>query len=216
MANIRIGGLASGMDIDQIVGDLMKAERMPINKLKQKKTQLQWQRDDYRSMNTLLLDFRKELTTMKLSSTYRSRTVTSMAEDKITATASSAASQASYSISNITQMATAATKVNSGAISGGTKVDHSKALFEQKSNFSNGWTWKEGSVESKTITPTADSNTIAINLDPRISVDPAGAMKVKVDGMVYEFVSGVTDPNVLGDKQVSYDPTTKNIIFKII
>jgi flagellar hook-associated protein 2 len=53
---MRIGGLASGMDIDQMVKDLMKAERVPLDKLSQKKTQLEWQRDDYRSMNKLLND----------------------------------------------------------------------------------------------------------------------------------------------------------------
>lgn len=34
----RIGGLASGMDIDSIVKKLMNAERAPLNKLYQKKT----------------------------------------------------------------------------------------------------------------------------------------------------------------------------------
>ena len=34
---MRIGGLASGMDIDTLVGDLMKAERIPLDKIKQKK-----------------------------------------------------------------------------------------------------------------------------------------------------------------------------------
>ena len=55
----RIGGLASGMDIDTLVSDLMKAERLPLDKLTQKKQILEWQRDDYRSMNTLLSDFDK-------------------------------------------------------------------------------------------------------------------------------------------------------------
>jgi flagellar hook-associated protein 2 len=54
--NMRIGGLASGMDIDTLVKDLMKAERIPLDKLSQKKTILEWQRDDYRSMNKLLSD----------------------------------------------------------------------------------------------------------------------------------------------------------------
>jgi len=54
---MRIGGLASGMDIDSIVGDLMKAERMPLDKLTQKKQILEWQRDDYREMNKLLTEF---------------------------------------------------------------------------------------------------------------------------------------------------------------
>ena len=54
MAGLRISGLASGMDIDSIVTDLMKAERIPLDKIQQKKTYTEWQRDDYRTMNTAL------------------------------------------------------------------------------------------------------------------------------------------------------------------
>ena len=61
----RISGLASGMDIDTIVSDLMKAERIPLDKLNQNKQTLEWQRDDYRAMNTLLLDFRSTLTQLR-------------------------------------------------------------------------------------------------------------------------------------------------------
>ncbi|KZE52611.1 hypothetical protein AV649_12800 [Rossellomorea marisflavi] len=57
MANMRVGGLASGMDTDQIIGDLMKAERIPLDKLNQKKQYLEWQRDDYREMNSQMLNF---------------------------------------------------------------------------------------------------------------------------------------------------------------
>lgn len=54
---LRIGGLASGMDIDSLVEQLMTAERIPLDKITQKKTYTEWQRDDYREMNSLLLDF---------------------------------------------------------------------------------------------------------------------------------------------------------------
>ena len=42
------------MDIDEIVTNLMKAERIPLDKIHQKKTYTEWQRDDYRTMNTAL------------------------------------------------------------------------------------------------------------------------------------------------------------------
>lgn len=54
---MRVGGLASGMDTDQIISDLMKAERIPLDKLNQKKQYLEWQRDDYREMNSQMLNF---------------------------------------------------------------------------------------------------------------------------------------------------------------
>jgi flagellar hook-associated protein 2 len=88
---MRIGGLASGMDIDTIVSDLMKAERMPLDKLTKNKQVIEWQRDAYREMNTLLLNFRNQTFDMKLSSNFGARAVTSSNESKITAIAKSAA-----------------------------------------------------------------------------------------------------------------------------
>ena len=77
---IRVSGLASGMDIDSIVKQLMDAERLPLNKLKQKKQILEWKRDDYRSMNTLLTDFRSKVLNMKLSSSYGAKQTSSSNE----------------------------------------------------------------------------------------------------------------------------------------
>ena len=38
MADLRISGLASGMNIDEIVTNLMKAERMPLDKIIKRKS----------------------------------------------------------------------------------------------------------------------------------------------------------------------------------
>jgi flagellar hook-associated protein 2 len=46
------------MDIDQMVKDLMKAQRAPLDKLTQQKTTLQWQQEQYRDINIKLVDFR--------------------------------------------------------------------------------------------------------------------------------------------------------------
>ncbi|MFB5166841.1 flagellar hook-associated protein 2 [Parageobacillus toebii] len=108
-SNMRIGGLASGMDIDQIVKDLMKVERMPLDKLKQKKQILEWQRDDYREMNKLL----QELDTLIFDGIYRQstfmkKTVTSSDESVVTAVATSVTANQTVEIGNITQLASAA------------------------------------------------------------------------------------------------------------
>lgn len=55
----RVSGLSSGMDIDSMVTKLMTAERMPLDKIQQKKTYTEWQRDDYRTMNTALAELDK-------------------------------------------------------------------------------------------------------------------------------------------------------------
>ncbi|BAQ10209.1 flagellar hook-associated protein 2 [Bacillus sp. OxB-1] len=48
---MRISGLATGMDTESIIRDMMKAHRIPLDKITQKKQYLEWQLDDYRSIN---------------------------------------------------------------------------------------------------------------------------------------------------------------------
>ncbi len=54
----RISGFASGLDIDSLVKDLMKAKRAPLDKLTQQKTSLEWQREQYRDLNIKMVDLR--------------------------------------------------------------------------------------------------------------------------------------------------------------
>ncbi|WP_162987479.1 flagellar filament capping protein FliD [Metabacillus litoralis] len=159
---MRIGGLASGMDIDSLVGDLMKAERMPLDKLNQKKQTMEWQRDGYREMNSLMLSFRNLTFDMRLSSNYRARSTSSSNDSKVTATATSAAALSSYNISKIQKLATAATRVNEGAISkSGTKIDPTKSLHEIKDNFADSnFSWKPGSVQSETLVASEENQKV--------------------------------------------------------
>ncbi|MBP3966774.1 flagellar filament capping protein FliD [Paenibacillus lignilyticus] len=55
---MRLNGMASGMDIDTIVKQLMTAGKVPADKLKQQKQTVEWQRDAYKDLNKKLLDFR--------------------------------------------------------------------------------------------------------------------------------------------------------------
>ena len=54
---VRVSGFASGMDIDDIVSKMMQAQRVPLDKMVQKKQYSEWQRDDYRSLNSAMLEF---------------------------------------------------------------------------------------------------------------------------------------------------------------
>lgn len=119
MAGIRIGGLASGMDIDTLVSDLMKAERMPLDKLFQKKQTLEWQRDGYREMNKLLQELDDMLFTNKDSigreSTFIKKTVTSSNESLVSARAINSQTNITSTI-DVSALASAQTWKNSGGI----------------------------------------------------------------------------------------------------
>lgn len=111
MASIRIGGLATGMDTDALVQQLMQAKRIPIDKMFQQKTLLEWKRDDYREMNTLMSSFRTELDKLRFDSTLMKKTASTSNEMYVSATPNSSTVNGNYTM-QVKQVAKAATIVS--------------------------------------------------------------------------------------------------------
>lgn len=83
---MRISGLASGMDTETIIYDLMKANRIPLNKVTQKKAYMEYQLDDYRTINRQLNDFSImswESLLSPASSAFRKKTVEISSPDAV-------------------------------------------------------------------------------------------------------------------------------------
>lgn len=115
---IRFGGIASGMDTENIIKNLMRIEQMKVDRQFQQKTLLEWKREDYRSINNNLRTFRDDhVFNFKLQSTFMSKTVSSSDEKVLTATAGANTLEGTYKI-NVLQTASAATAQSSAAISG--------------------------------------------------------------------------------------------------
>jgi flagellar hook-associated protein 2 len=55
---MRIGGLASGMDTDAAVKNMMKAEQMKLDKLEAERTVREWTQDQYRDINKSIVEFK--------------------------------------------------------------------------------------------------------------------------------------------------------------
>ncbi|PIC85271.1 flagellar cap protein FliD [Sporosarcina sp. P20a] len=96
---MRIGGLASGIDTESIIRDMMKAHRIPLDKITQKKQYTQWQLDDYRSTNR---DLRKSsdklFDTVMKQSTYMKKNVSVSDEKAVSITAKGSTSDFSGTI----------------------------------------------------------------------------------------------------------------------
>jgi flagellar hook-associated protein 2 len=201
---MRVTGLASGMNIDEIVENMMKAQSIPLNKIKQQKTLLEWQRDSYREMNTLLLDFRSQLTNMKLSSFYRTRSVASTNEDIVSATVASGAGQSSYTISKISSLAVAESRMTNSGISkqSSNKVDTTKSLFTVQGAFANEMSWEQGSVESKSIV-TKEGEPITLGLADGVQITDLENMTVEVNGIKYTVIDSGTPKS--GEVMVNKD-----------
>lgn len=103
--DMRVGGLASGMDTEEIVGKLMDAEKAPLRKLEQDQQMLTWKTDAFRDINTDLLDLDELVREMKYSKTYKSKSTSTSDDGAVSATANSGASEGTYNI-KVDQLAT--------------------------------------------------------------------------------------------------------------
>lgn len=120
---LRFSGLASGLDTESMIQKLMEVERIPLDKLYQKKQLLEWKKDDYRDVTNLLRGFKddyfdvlKPASNMTSSSVYKMYSVTSSDESVVTATANADAAEVSHSITQIRSLAQAATVSSSAGI----------------------------------------------------------------------------------------------------
>lgn len=68
-----VSGLASGMDTEKIVSDMMKVNRIPLDKLEQAKTLNSWKTDAYREINTKIASFRDAMEDLRLEGTFNAQ-----------------------------------------------------------------------------------------------------------------------------------------------
>ncbi|HHW43389.1 MAG TPA: flagellar filament capping protein FliD [Desulfotomaculum sp.] len=95
----RMTGLASGLDTKSIVEDLMKAARMPLDRMLQNQQLLKWQQEDYRAINTTLTDLRTNYgLPMELQATFTVKKATSSDETVVTAAVGANAPTGTYQV----------------------------------------------------------------------------------------------------------------------
>ncbi|MCE4051612.1 MULTISPECIES: flagellar hook-associated protein 2 [Bacillaceae] len=182
---LRIGGLASGMDIDSLVEQLMTAERVPLDKLNQKKTYTEWQRDDYREMNTLLLSLDTLLSDgLQKQSTFIKKTINSSNSDALSVKNVTSTTDFSGSI-EIEKLATAGSIRSNGA----TAITDSTATLRSA-----------GITDTKLTISAIDANGVMSSKDIEITdTDTMDSLVAKINQQ-----SGVT---------AFFDPTSKQISF---
>ncbi|WP_029595020.1 flagellar filament capping protein FliD [Exiguobacterium chiriqhucha] len=108
---IRFGGLASGIDTDTIIKQLMQAERMPVDKLEQKKQTTEWKRDAYREINRSLMTLRNSAVDLMFSRNFYAKTSSSSDESRVSVVAGPSSGNTAIRIESVSQLATAATQV---------------------------------------------------------------------------------------------------------
>jgi len=94
----RVPGLASGMDIDSIVSDLMKVHRIPLDKMFQEKQRLEWKKEAYREINSRLSNLRELAFNLKLQRTFNAKKAETSNAAVVEVSAGTGAADGVYSI----------------------------------------------------------------------------------------------------------------------
>lgn len=108
MATNRITGLATGIDTEALIEQLMEANRAPLTKLEKNETKVEWQREALLEINSKFLSFRTTALDMKLQGTYKSYLAESGDKNYVSATANSDAQEGTYKVS-VSSLATKTT-----------------------------------------------------------------------------------------------------------
>ncbi|MBR3580099.1 MAG: flagellar filament capping protein FliD [Lachnospiraceae bacterium] len=96
---IRMTGMASGIDIDAVVKEMMSAQKLKKTNLEGKKEKLSWKQDAWKEMNTKLYSFYTgSLSKMKTRGNYQARKATASDTSKVSVSATTATA-GSYSLS---------------------------------------------------------------------------------------------------------------------
>lgn len=102
---IQFTGLASGLDTQSIISDLMKVERMRVENVKKEKILTEWRKEAWDEMNAKLYSFYKtELFEFKSQGTYSQKALSNSNESLISMNNSAEAVRGSHAIT-INQMA---------------------------------------------------------------------------------------------------------------
>lgn len=97
---MRMTGLVSGMDTESMVKELVSASSEKVNKIKQKKQDLEWKKEIWSGLNTKIYNFYKtQLSAFKTVSNYRAKKATVSDETKVSIKAGAGATNGTHSVS---------------------------------------------------------------------------------------------------------------------
>lgn len=115
-----VSGIASGIDTEGLISQLMQIERRPIVLMRSRQSILEQRRDAYRDVNTRLRNLAETLNALTNSSTFQGRTLASSASDVVSGSANANALPGTYEV--VVQQLAVAHRVRSSQHEGGTET----------------------------------------------------------------------------------------------
>jgi flagellar hook-associated protein 2 len=145
MATVSFGGLGNGLDFGQVVDQLVKVSRLPVDRLIEKKATLNSKSTDYATLSTKLASLQSASDAIRLTSNFDRSSVSVSDSTVLSATGSSSATPGSYTV-GVTQLAQSHQLTNRAA----------KAVAATTTDIVSGssgtFTFRVGSGSNQTIT----------------------------------------------------------------
>ena len=153
---IRMTGMASGIDVDAVVKEMMSAQKLKKSSIEGKKEKLSWKQDAWKEMNTKLYSFyTSSLSKMRTKGNYQARKATASDPSKVNVSATTATA-GSYSLS-VEKLASA--EYVTGASLKGKGYDGSTKLVDT------------GMAEGQTITiKSGDKDPVTLTVDAETTI----------------------------------------------
>lgn len=179
-SGVRIPGLATGMDTDAMIKNMLAGEQQKIDKAKQKQQIVKWQQEIYKEVTKDIKSFQDKYFTqaspnsITSSNAWKTLNVASSNENVITASASGSASKADYTF-NVKKLAQAA-KLSSGEATNGTKIQKDSSLKDLGLSGEQTFSIKYGDGDKEV------SKEITIRTEPLYETDSEGNFVLDKDG----------------------------------
>lgn len=201
------GGLASGLDTNAIVSQLMSIEKRPLVKMQNQQATLQSRKSLLTEISTKLSSLRSATSTLMLSTATQVRTATSTNTAVATATAGANTSLQSFTIKT-SQLATRSS-LTSGGVIGAAVSDATTVSDIPGGNLTSG----SGTITigvRNTTTGVVTSKTLTIN-----ATDTVGGVRQAIqDTLNNDLISGGGVSSSISDGKFSFvAPSSYNVIF---
>lgn len=96
---MRMSGLASGMDTEGIINEMMKIQRMKTTKIENNITKLEWQQDKWKTLNTKIYAlYTGPLSKIRLEGSFNAKNATSSNSNKLEVTANGSVPEGTHTI----------------------------------------------------------------------------------------------------------------------
>lgn len=96
---LRLSGLASGMDTEGIVSELMKAQNLKKTKIQNKITKAEWKQEKWKTLNSKIYSlYTGSLSKLRMQGNFNTKKVSSADENTVSVTGSSSAAEGTHSV----------------------------------------------------------------------------------------------------------------------